>query len=72
MKKDVQPGWRLLGTKEHRDKVRYGDVDDFWHSELASDPDNQNKELIRRVREPNPAPAMQSVVTTSLATTHCS
>jgi len=39
-------GWKRLKTSEHYDKVNYKIVDEFWHSELASDPDNQNKEKV--------------------------
>ena len=39
-------GWKRLKTSEHYDKVSFKIVHEFWHSELASDPDNQNKEKV--------------------------
>ena len=39
-------GWKRQKTSEHFDKVSLKIVDEFWHSELASDPDNQNKQKV--------------------------
>jgi hypothetical protein len=33
-------GWRRIRTAEHQDKVNYGPLKEFWHSDLASTPDN--------------------------------
>ena len=35
-------GWKRIKTSDHYD-ISYKIVDEFWHSDLASDPDNQNK-----------------------------
>lgn len=40
-------GWRRVRTAEHKDKVNYGPLNDFWHSDLASTEDNQNKYMVR-------------------------
>jgi hypothetical protein len=40
-------GWRRVRTAEHKDKVNYGPLKEFWHSDLASTPDNQNKDMVR-------------------------
>ena len=39
-------GWRRVRTAEHRDKVDYGPLHEFWHSDLASTEDNQNKYMV--------------------------
>ena len=47
-------GWKLLKTAAHKDAVEYSQIlDDFWHSELASEPDNQNKDTVRVFRGPD-------------------
>ena len=40
-------GWRRVRTAEHKDKVNYEPLTRFWHSDLASTEDNQNKDLVR-------------------------
>jgi hypothetical protein len=40
-------GWRRIKTAEHQDKVNYNPLKEFWHSDLASTPDNQNKDMVR-------------------------
>ena len=40
-------GWRRVVTSEHKDKVNYGPLKEFWHSEEASTEDNQNKHMVR-------------------------
>ena len=40
-------GWRRVVTAEHKDKVNYGPLKEFWHSELVSTEDNQNKDMVR-------------------------
>ena len=40
-------GWRRVRTAGHKDKVDYGPLNDFWHSDLASTEDNQNKHMVR-------------------------
>jgi hypothetical protein len=49
---DMGKGWELveLKTKEHYDKVNWKGsraLQDFFHGQLFSDPDNQNKEKFR-------------------------
>ena len=39
-------GWRRVRTAGHKDKVDYGPLHDFWHSDLASTEDNQNKHMV--------------------------
>ena len=42
-------GWRRVVTAEHKDKVNYGPLKEFWHEEgLVSTVDNQNKVLVSR------------------------
>mmetsp|Transcript_42768 Transcript_42768/g.138731 ORF Transcript_42768/g.138731 Transcript_42768/m.138731 type:complete len:109 (-) Transcript_42768:1132-1458(-) len=43
---DRASGWKRIKTSEHKDKVTYHEMDEFFHSPLASDPDNQNKSLV--------------------------
>lgn len=40
-------GWKRLKMSEHCDKVDYCIMNRAWHSELFSDPDNQNKQTVR-------------------------
>ena len=40
-------GWRRVVTAEHKDKVNYGPLKEFWHTELVSTEDNQNKDMVR-------------------------
>ena len=44
---DSACGWKRVNTAEHKDKLNYGPLNEFWHSDLASTEDNQNKDLIR-------------------------
>ena len=51
---DYGGGWKLIETARHKDAVNYDEIlDEFWHSELASDPDNQNKDKVRVFRGVN-------------------
>ena len=47
MLEDHGNGWRLISTAAHSDKADYSVLDEFWHSDLVSDPDNQNKDKVR-------------------------
>ena len=40
-------GWRRVKTADNKDKTNYSPMTDFWHSDLASTEDNQNKDMVR-------------------------